>query len=113
MSVEVADEQGVIVETQPLWKKRRYLVVFLTFFGFINIYTLRINLSVGIVAMTENRTIHNSDGSVSYDQYFDWSTAQQGIVLSSFFYGYICTQFIGGYIASKIGGNVVSFKLNS
>jgi len=100
-------EPEVIIETQPIWKKRRYLVLLLTFLGFINLYTLRINLSVAIVAMTEIRTINHSNGSVTYDQYFNWSTAQQGMVLSSFFYGYICTQFIGGYIASRIGGNVV------
>lgn len=108
MSGVVEDDNGIITETLPLWRKRRYLVVLMSFLGFINIYTLRINLSVGIVAMTENRTIEHSNGSVSYEQYFDWDSKQQGIVLSSFFYGYICTQMIGGYVASRIGGNVVS-----
>lgn len=107
MSLKVEDENGVVIETQPLWKKRRYLVVLMAFFGFINIYTLRINLSIGIVAMTENRTIEHPDKSVTYEQFFDWNSKQQGIVLSSFFYGYICTQFIGGFLASRIGGNVV------
>lgn len=109
MTAEVIDDNGfTIVEAQPLWKKRRYLVVLMAFLGFINIYTLRINLSVGIVAMTENRTVEHANGSVTFEQYFDWNSKQQGLVLSSFFYGYICTQFIGGYIASRIGGNVVS-----
>ena len=50
MALEVIDAHGnVIRETQPIWKKRRYLLVVLVFLGFINIYTLRINLSVGIV----------------------------------------------------------------
>ena len=50
MPVEVKDDEGnVITETLPIWRKRRYLLVLLVFFGFINIYTLRINLSVGIV----------------------------------------------------------------
>ncbi len=48
--IEVRDENGVILtESLPVWRKRRYLLVVLVFFGFINIYTLRINLSVGIV----------------------------------------------------------------
>lgn len=111
MNVEVSKSQ--IVETQPLWKKRRYHLVLMTFLGFINVYTLRINLSVGIVAMTDNRTVHHDDGSVTYEQYFDWNSKQQGIVLSSFFYGYICTQFIGGYMATRIGGNVVSYQTSS
>lgn len=108
----VKDEFTYIVETLPFWKKRRYLVVFMSFLGFINIYTLRINLSVGIVAMTENRTVVYSNGTVTYEQYFNWSSKQQGLILSSFFYGYICTQFVGGVIASRIGGNIVSLKLH-
>jgi ACS family sodium-dependent inorganic phosphate cotransporter len=55
--------------------------------------------------MTENRTIHHDNGTVSYDQYFNWNSQQKGLVLSSFFYGYITTQFIGGLVAAKIGGN--------
>lgn len=50
LDLEVRNEEGeVLIETQPLWKKRRYHLVVLVFLGFINIYTLRINLSVGIV----------------------------------------------------------------
>lgn len=94
MNVEIRDEAGeVLVETRPLWKKQRYLLVFLAFFGFINIYTLRFNLSVAIVSMTEIRNVTNEDGSVTEEPpYFDWNTKQQGLILSSFFYGYICTQ---------------------
>jgi hypothetical protein len=48
--IEVRDEDGrLLTESLPIWKKRRYHLVVLVFFGFINIYTLRINLSVGIV----------------------------------------------------------------
>jgi ACS family sodium-dependent inorganic phosphate cotransporter len=57
--------------------------------------------------MTENRTILHENGTVSYDQYFNWNSQQKGLVLSSFFYGYITTQFIGGYLASRYGGNVI------
>ncbi|CAD6209083.1 GSCOCG00003718001-RA-CDS [Cotesia congregata] len=34
------------------WKKRRYVVGVLAFFGFFTSYILRVNLSVAIVAMT-------------------------------------------------------------
>ena len=98
----------MVVETVPFWRKRRYLVVLMGFLGFTNVYTLRINLSVAIVAMTEIRTITYENGTTSTEQYFDWDTKQQGLVLSSFFYGYILTQVIGGYIASRIGGSLVS-----
>lgn len=87
------------------WKKRRYVVVFMAFLGFFNVYSLRVNLSVAIVAMTEKR--EDAEGNIVQD--FEWDNQQKGLVLSSFFYGYILTQFIGGYIGGKIGGNIVSF----
>jgi len=62
-----------------------------------------------IVAMTENRTVLDGDGNVSYVQDFPWDSKQKGLILSSFFYGYILTQFLGGYIGTKIGGNIVSY----
>lgn len=110
MSVDVIDENGEVVrETSSPWTRRRYLLVFLAFFGFINIYTLRFNLSVGIVAMTDNKTISHSNAThnwTTYEREFDWSSEQQGLVLSSFFYGYICTQVWCQLI-------VISYQLNN
>lgn len=37
-------------------------------------------------------------------QDYPWSTEVQGLVLSSFFYGYIMTQIPGGWLATRIGG---------
>jgi len=103
-------QNDFIPEKEPLtwmfWKKRRYIVVILAFFGFFNVYSLRVNLSVAIVAMTENRTVYNN-GTIGYEQYFDWSSTEQGLILSSFFYGYILTQLAGGYFGQKLGGNIV------
>jgi MFS transporter, ACS family, solute carrier family 17 (sodium-dependent inorganic phosphate cotransporter), other len=67
----------------------------------------RVNLSVAIVDMTENKTIIHDDGTETYEQEFPWDSKQKGYVLSSFFYGYLCTQIIGGVLAAKIGGNLV------
>uniref|UniRef100_A0A915J7Q2 Major facilitator superfamily (MFS) profile domain-containing protein n=1 Tax=Romanomermis culicivorax TaxID=13658 RepID=A0A915J7Q2_ROMCU len=38
---------------------------------------------------------------------YKWDSATQGIILSSFFYGYIMTQFIGGVLAGKYGAKWV------
>ena len=52
-------------------------------------------------------TIQNNKSntrSLNFDTtqtYFDWSTTQQGYVLASFFYGYVCTQVLGGMLADK------------
>lgn len=45
--------------------------------------------------------------TIEQEQYFQWSSKEQGLILSSFFYGYILTQFIGGYFGAKIGGSLV------
>eukprot|EP00911_Craspedida_sp_UC1_P001061 UC1_evm1s797 len=61
-------------------------------FGFMNVYALRVNLSVAAVAMARE---------------FYWSNSEKGNVLSAFFFGYICTQVLGGYVAARYGGKYV------
>lgn len=39
--------------TWRFWQRRRLVVALLAFFGFFNVYALRVNLSVAVVAMTE------------------------------------------------------------
>lgn len=48
------------------WRKRRYIVVLMSFCGFFNVYSLRVNLSVAIVAMSENRTVHYANGTMGH-----------------------------------------------
>jgi len=45
------------------WRRRRYVVAFLAFLGFFNVYALRVNLSVAIVAMTAIRNTTLSNGT--------------------------------------------------
>ena len=59
--------------------------------------------------MTENRTVHNENGSISYEKDFDWNSQEKGFALGAFFYGYVATHFIGGVLATKYGGHLVSF----
>lgn len=86
------------LSTLKFWEKRRYVVTLMLFLGFFNIYSLRINLSVAIVAMTRGVT----EGAKPE---FDWDSRQQGLLLSSFFYGYITTQLLGGVLTRKLGGH--------
>lgn len=67
------------------------------FLGFFNLYSLRVNLSLAIVAMTEGT-------KSGFPPEFDWNSKKQGYLLSSFFCGYICTLLPGGIWANKIGG---------
>ena len=38
---------------------------------------------------------------------FKWSSTKQGLILSSFFAGYLTTQVVGGVLADKFGGKGV------
>ncbi|XP_063821196.1 sialin-like [Ostrinia nubilalis] len=89
------------------WHRRRFVVALLAFFGFFNVYALRANLSVAVVAMTEPVETKLENGTIIFAPEFDWSSQTKGLVLSSFFYGYLVTQLPGGWLASKIGGNRV------
>ncbi|XP_071142339.1 sialin-like [Mytilus edulis] len=83
---------------------KRYIVAIMAFLGFCNIYSLRANLSVAIVAMVAKKGENVTAEYQGDFPTFDWSTKQEGLVLSSFFYGYIFTQLPGGYLANRIGG---------
>lgn len=70
--------------------RRRYIITILMLLGTAIMYVMRVNLSVAIVSMTDENTGE-----------FDWNSKQQGLVLSSFFYGYIMTQLPGGMLAKN------------
>lgn len=82
---------------------KRYVVGIMAFFGFCNIYALRANLSIAIVAMVAKYNVTN-ESSTLIEPGFDWSPKQQGLILGAFFYGYIFTQLPGGFLANRFGG---------
>ena len=88
---------------------KRYLIAILAFFGLVNTLAMRIDLSVAIIDMVENKTSIDSNGTkfVVKTADFDWDSNAQAVVLSSFYYGYIVTQIPAGYLAAKFGGSLV------
>lgn len=101
--------------------KTRYILGILGFLGFANVYAMRVNLSVAIVAMVNNSAIPQVNVSVvdvcpadntnstikPRDGEFAWDEATQSIVLGSFFYGYVLTQIPGGRLSEVFGGRLV------
>lgn len=85
------------------------------FLAITNAYTMRICLNIAIVEMVVK---HNDSGiedggtcdaltepgeDIGGGDYV-WSEALQGVILSSFFYGYVITHIPGGILAEKFGG---------
>ena len=70
----------------------RFRVVFLSFLAVFICYIDRVNISVAIIPMQEQ---------------FGWSESQVGIILGSFYFGYMITMTVGGYLADKYGGKRV------
>ncbi|KAH1015828.1 putative inorganic phosphate cotransporter isoform X2 [Dendroctonus ponderosae] len=100
--------------------KARHILGVLGFLGFANVYAMRVNLSVAILAMInqtapiiQNNTFDQcpagnvSNSTTPSNGEFNWDERQQGIVLGSFFYGYVLTQIPGGRFAEVFGGKKV------
>lgn len=90
------------------------------FLAIFNAYTMRVCLSLTITEMTipqhKNHTaitddlvckvedIKDSTAVNSTSGTYDWNESQQGIILSSFYWGYVLTHLPGGMLAEKFGG---------
>ncbi|KAK7475888.1 hypothetical protein BaRGS_00032856 [Batillaria attramentaria] len=96
--------------------KARHSLALLAFLGFFNVYCLRVNLSVALVAMVNSTSAANSsvsdecpdtgsdNATTTETGEFEWDENTQGQVLAAFFYGYIVTQIPGGWLAQQVGG---------
>lgn len=101
--------------------KSRHILGILGFLGFANVYAMRVNLSVAIVAMVNNTAPINNNNTFDHcpvpnvtnsttpstNGEFDWDEKTQGLVLASFFYGYVLTQVPGGRLAELFGGKLI------
>ncbi|BES97219.1 sodium:phosphate symporter activity [Nesidiocoris tenuis] len=93
----------------------------MSFMALVNAYLLRGCLSIAITQMVKkpkfddfNSTdpnacpyppdYHAKNGSTVKDQGYDWDEANQGVILSAFYYGYLVTHVPGGILAQRYGG---------
>lgn len=101
----------------------RYLMSCMMSLGLFLVYSMRVNLSVTIIAMVNTTAVNGnssaanknsscpashpnssaaSGGDESDDGEFFWDPVMQGYVLNAFFYGYIITQIPAGWLAEVI-----------
>ncbi|EDV47235.1 putative inorganic phosphate cotransporter isoform X1 [Drosophila erecta] len=118
---------GAAEENHGCGPKTRHIFGLMGFLGFAVVYAMRVNLSVAIVAMVNQTAIPHSNSSVidtdtcplpvphhngsdpnpQKEGEFVWDEATQGLVLGSFFYGYVLTQVPGGRMAELYGGKKI------
>lgn len=72
--------------------QKRHQLVLMAFLAIFICYMDRVAISVAIIPMVET---------------YGWDLSTQGLVLSSFFIGYLLTQIVGGKLADRYGGKVV------
>ena len=70
----------------------RYKLVAMSFLAVFICYIDRVNISVAIIPMQEQ---------------FGWTESQVGLILGSFYFGYMFTMALGGLLADKYGGKIV------
>lgn len=103
--------------------KSRYTFGFLGFLGFALVYAMRVNLSVAIVSMVNQTAYPDNDNNSATDVCpkvgpingtfipspgeFNWDESTQGIILGSFFLGYVLTNIPGGRMAELVGGKLI------
>jgi ACS family sodium-dependent inorganic phosphate cotransporter len=59
----------------------------------------------GVVCPSDNDTLGGSDED-SIEGTYEWSEAVQGVILSSFYWGYIITHIPGGMLVERLGGKI-------
>ncbi|KAH0539349.1 vesicular glutamate transporter 1 [Cotesia glomerata] len=77
---------------------KRYTIATLACLGFVISFGMRCNMSMAKLIM-KNDT--NSDGQPK----FNWTVGTEGLLDSSFFWGYLVTQVPGGFLASLYPAN--------
>ncbi|XP_033218487.1 putative inorganic phosphate cotransporter [Belonocnema kinseyi] len=75
----------------------RHIQILLMTGGFFCCYVIRVSMSVAIEAMTNSKSA-NPDFEA-----FSWDDTTKNLILSSFFWGYVCTQIPAGLIAQRWG----------
>ncbi|XP_076803038.1 sialin-like isoform X2 [Clavelina lepadiformis] len=105
--------------TSGCYVKARHVLAGMGFLVIFNIYVLRTILSVAIVAMVNSteETGNLSDtcpdrGQVIENQtnsngIFDWDSANQGLLLGCYYYGYVISNVPGAWLAKRYGFKLV------
>lgn len=98
--------------------KVRFLFAIMLCIANMIIYGLKVNISTAIIGMVKLREFAASDecpefedpspnGKTDIEGPFDWSTTEQGLVVSIYFAGYLVGMFPSGYFADRFNTKMV------
>ena len=91
----------------------RYLFAIMLCVANMIIYGLKVNIAVSIIGMVKKKPgvpdwsdecpefEVPADAVTDIDGPFDWTTSQQGLVISIYFAGYLVGMFPSGYLADR------------
>lgn len=119
------NSDDIVISKKPSGYGVRHTLTILSFLAFFNVYAMRVNLSIALVAMVNSSTSQSnetddkecpdnayiksnssSNSKISTGE-FNWNEELQGVILGSFFYGYIVTQIPAGRLAEKFGAKIL------
>ncbi|XP_076545097.1 putative inorganic phosphate cotransporter isoform X2 [Osmia lignaria lignaria] len=100
---------------------QRWIFAIMGFLAVFNAYAMRVCLSITITEMVRASEIttkpnngtcqmmgndldDNADSKPSNAKQYEWDERTQGIILSSFYWGYVITHLPGGMLSEKFGG---------
>ncbi|XP_011506276.1 PREDICTED: sialin-like [Ceratosolen solmsi marchali] len=98
---------------------QRWIFALMGFLALVMAYGMRVSLSITITEMVkpiirsdassdDSCPVYDTDVSInksrSIGDTYEWDEYTQGIILSSFYWGYVVTQLPGALIAEKFGG---------
>ncbi|XP_066258289.1 putative inorganic phosphate cotransporter [Euwallacea similis] len=88
---------------------KRHIQAFLICMGITIAFAMRNSFSIAIVAMTDKNASPNPNVHT-----YNWTN--KSVILSSFFWGYVCLQVLAGYLANTYGPKnflIPTFAINS
>ncbi|CRK93649.1 CLUMA_CG007178, isoform A [Clunio marinus] len=118
-------KQSRILKMSDFYLPQRILLAFMAFLGFVCEYMMRNLLSIAITQIAvktytnesiisgdvcpitnETFAVDGNDDNESLQGTYEWSEALQGVILSSFYWGYIITHIPGGMLVERFGGKI-------
>ncbi|CAF3363661.1 unnamed protein product [Rotaria socialis] len=106
----------------PFWCSMRVFITFMSFLGMVVHFSQKTNISIALVCMVNHSAIQHYEKNISKTHFTEinynclqtnktnhregpyiWNKNIQGIILSSYFGGYIATQIPAGYLAGRYG----------